>query len=717
MKYINPQVSMYLEKIYNARRNKDKIEITDLVRSLIKREDSIIVSLIWKYGDVKTRLQTLPLSIEQCMNEANLFKNEEIRMEELEALSELISIKDLEVNRILLKYMARQNYDWQMRENSKPLSAEDLDIIRKAVAGFKLDETKSIYTSYNVIYILHCLLIAKGEYFTIQDMEEFIIAQWNTDLEKLFKMYSIDCYTEEIQKIMIKYTNKFNRKLIKNKSKNSETEIRAKEKDNNQAQQKNESNLQDYKNIPKKIVLDKDMQTFCTILNDEFSENQMREILGRDKEVEGLFDILLKRTKRNAILVGEAGVGKTAIVEELTRRIVAGQCPEELKGCVVIQIDTNSIIAGTKYRGEAEIRFKKIQTLLTKYPYIIAFIDETHTVLGAGACEESSADMGNALKPILAKNNARIIGATTSLEYDKYFNKDPAFKRRFEKIEVKAPKIDQVYDMIKNRVKALEKYHDVKISKKMVEKCIYMASCFNMKSKNPDRTIDLLDKVMAKAKKLNYKNVNVKCIENVYASNYEKYNAMTIEEKKLIAYHEAGHYIVDKTLLGKNKKFIAVTIVPADDYLGANLYEKIALNQYLQTKTDLVNDIASYLGGRIAEKMYNNDLSSGASDDLKCATQIAYSMITKYGMGIKIGNNRVYEDSPEDKMYNESIISSIDIEVNKVISKAYALAEKILKDNKVTLDIIVEKLLQNGIVSGKELDEIVKQNEPVNEIK
>ena len=140
------------------------------------------------------------------------------------------------------------------------------------------------------------------------------------------------------------------------------------------------------------------------------------------------------------------------------------------------------------------------------------------------------------------------------------------------------------------------------------------------------------------------------------------------------------------------------------------------LHQYIQTKTDVVNSIAIYLGGRIAEKMYNGDLSSGAFDDLDHATRIAYSMITKYGMGIKVGNNRVYEDSQKDKMYNESIISGIDIEVNKIISKANALAEKILEDNKDVLELVVDKLVQNGIVSDKELEEIIKQNKTSVEI-
>ena len=142
-----------------------------------------------------------------------------------------------------------------------------------------------------------------------------------------------------------------------------------------------------------------------------------------------------------------------------------GNCPKKFKDCKIISLDVNGIVAGTKYRGMAEERIQQLINFLERNPNVILFVDEIHLLLGAGACVEGEVDLANALKPILARGDTRVIGATTVTEYKKYFSKDGALKRRFEEIYVKEPKTTEVYEMIKNQIKLLESAHGTKISK------------------------------------------------------------------------------------------------------------------------------------------------------------------------------------------------------------------------------------------------------------
>lgn len=213
-----------------------------------------------------------------------------------------------------------------------------------------------------------------------------------------------------------------------------------------------------------------------------------------------MVQILLKANKRNVILVGEPGVGKTALVEKLAWQIVTGNCVDDLKDCIIVSLDVNALIAGTKYRGMAEERFTILINFLESNPKCILFIDEVHLLLGAGSCADSSLDLANALKPLLARGTTRVIGATTSAEYEKYFSTDGALKRRFEKLYVKEPSSNEVLPMIRNQVKYLQDYHGVSISTHMLNYIMLNAACFNFETCNPDRTLDLVDKAMVSAK-------------------------------------------------------------------------------------------------------------------------------------------------------------------------------------------------------------------------
>lgn len=367
--------------------------------------------------------------------------------------------------------------------------------------------------------------------------------------------------------------------------------------------------------------LPKNLSDFVTVLSSKYKGVSECEILGRDKECRDTMRILQKRGKKNVILVGEAGVGKSSIAEKIAYDIANGNCPDSLKDNVVFQLNVNSSIAGTTLRGMAEERFKFLIEYLEKHENVILFIDEIHMAIGAG---ETSAkgenDMSNALKPFLASSKAKVIGATTEEEYNKIIATDSAFKRRFKKIVVKEPKSKDVYPMLKNAIKAHEKFHGVTISKEMVEYAILISACFNNTTKNPDRTNDLIDTSMVIAKEKGLKEVTRECILENFDINFEKFKNMSIEEKKTTAYHEAGHYLVWKlsSNILKGEKGIAVSIMPAEGYLGVTVFDDMTDEVNINPNRDyFIKSFASDLAGRIAEELFVLDVNSGASADLK----------------------------------------------------------------------------------------------------
>ena len=455
--------------------------------------------------------------------------------------------------------------------------------------------------------------------------------------------------------------------------------------------------------------LPKNLSDFVTVLSSKYKGVSECEILGRDKECRDTMRILQKRGKKNVILVGEAGVGKSSIAEKIAYDIANGNCPDSLKDNVVFQLNVNSSIAGTTLRGMAEERFKFLIEYLEKHENVILFIDEIHMAIGAG---ETSAkgenDMSNALKPFLASSKAKVIGATTEEEYNKIIATDSAFKRRFKKIVVKEPKSKDVYPMLKNAIKAHEKFHGVTISKEMVEYAILISACFNNTTKNPDRTNDLIDTSMVIAKEKGLKEVTRECILENFDINFEKFKNMSIEEKKATAYHEAGHYLVWKlsSNILKGEKGIAVSIMPAEGYLGVTVFDDMTDEVNINPNRDyFIKSFASDLAGRIAEELFVLDVNSGASADLKNVNKKAYTMICNYAMNNKDDYLTFIEDN-NYHMINEKTIDYINQERAKLLKDASEYAKGILNDNRELLDKLVNALLEKGILDENDLNEI-----------
>lgn len=229
-------------------------------------------------------------------------------------------------------------------------------------------------------------------------------------------------------------------------------------------------------------------------MTSKVNDDTFDPVIGRDKEVKRVIEILCRRTKNNPILIGEAGVGKTAIVEELARRIAFEDVPNNLIGKRIISLDMATMVAGTKYRGEFEERMKKIVKEVEDNDDIILFIDEIHTLVGAGGAE-GAIDASNILKPALARGNIHCIGATTTEEYKKFIEHDSALERRFQKVFINEPSIEETLNIISKLKPIYEKYHNVIVSDDVIKTIVDLSEKYIFDRNRPDKEIDILDEV------------------------------------------------------------------------------------------------------------------------------------------------------------------------------------------------------------------------------
>ena len=464
-----------------------------------------------------------------------------------------------------------------------------------------------------------------------------------------------------------------------------------------------EDNHIDYKEFKDEFIIPKNLQSFVKVLKADTSDTS--PILGREEETEKLVKVLLKAKKSNAILVGRPGVGKTAIIEHLAWLIANDKCIDALKGKTILSLEVNDIIAGTTLRGMAEERFKAVSDLLENTDNIILFIDEIHNVIGAGnSGSDDKLDFANALKPILARENVAVVGATTDAEYERIFRKDGAFKRRFEKIEIREPKAREVYSMVKEQINKLSSYHGVTITKSVVDFIINVSGCLNFETSNPDRTLDLIDKSMATAKLLGEDLVTKSIVLNNFDANFKLYLKLSEEYKLSIAYHEAGHYLVARYGKTHSTKALAVSIIPYDDYMGVTLCDDEP-NYIDWDYQAYINSIAITLAGRVAEKMYSGKDTSGANSDLRKATELARKMVVEYGFSSTFARRN------SEKDFNDVRVDKLNSEIDKIILEAYNLAQIILKEHESTLNELAKALVKKGMLVENELDKICKKFE------
>ncbi|HEY9235491.1 MULTISPECIES: ATP-dependent Clp protease ATP-binding subunit ClpA [Phenylobacterium] len=239
------------------------------------------------------------------------------------------------------------------------------------------------------------------------------------------------------------------------------------------------------------------LEAYCVNLNEKAKQGKVDPLIGRSAEVERCIQILCRRTKNNPLLVGDPGVGKTAIAEGLARKIVNGQVPEVLSGSTIFSLDMGSLLAGTRYRGDFEERVKQVVKELENHPDAILFIDEIHTVIGAGATSGGAMDASNLLKPALASGTLRCMGSTTYKEFRQHFEKDRALVRRFQKIDVNEPTIEDTIKILKGLKSYYEDFHKLRYTNDAIKTAVELSAKYITDRKLPDKAIDIIDEAGA----------------------------------------------------------------------------------------------------------------------------------------------------------------------------------------------------------------------------
>src|SRR5574344_403246 len=381
----------------------------------------------------------------------------------------------------------------------------------------------------------------------------------------------------------------------------------------------------------KKLLVD----DFGVDLTSKASHNELDPVIGRDSEVKRVIEILSRRTKNNPLLIGEAGVGKTAIVESLASLIANHNVPINLKNKRIVSLDMASLVAGTKYRGEFEERIRKLLKEVEENDDIILFIDEIHTIVGAGGAE-GAIDASNIFKPSLARGKIRVIGATTMDEYKKNIYPDKALSRRFQNIVIKTPDIKTTKDILKGLKTIYESYHSVIISNEIIDLIINLSEKYIHDRNEPDKAIDILDEVCAyvslkESKEVKeYNNLNSK-LKNI-VDNKNKYINQS-DFKKALEYRSDEQELMDKMNqlelnLCKNKKSKEVT--KKDVAYILNMKTNIPIYELLEDNVKIINHIESNIRKSIIgeDEAVNKSIEIikriklGFKDDNKC-----YSMM------------------------------------------------------------------------------------------
>jgi ATP-dependent Clp protease ATP-binding subunit ClpA len=263
------------------------------------------------------------------------------------------------------------------------------------------------------------------------------------------------------------------------------------------------------------------LSKYCVDLNAKSRKGDVDPLIGRDQEVERCIQVLCRRRKNNPLLVGDPGVGKTAIAEGLARKIVQGETPDVLKGATIFSLDMGALLAGTRYRGDFEERLKAVVTELENHRDAILFIDEIHTVIGAGATSGGAMDASNLLKPALQGGKLRCMGSTTYKEFRQHFEKDRALSRRFQKIDVNEPTVEDSIKILTGLKPYFEEHHDIRYTAEAIKSAVELSARYIHDRKLPDKAIDVIDEAGAAqhlvAESKRRKTIGAKEIEAVVA--------------------------------------------------------------------------------------------------------------------------------------------------------------------------------------------------------
>lgn len=444
-------------------------------------------------------------------------------------------------------------------------------------------------------------------------------------------------------------------------------------------------------------------------LNPVYAKVNSSVILGREKEINRLMNCLMRSKKANAVLLGEHGVGKTAILQKLVSQVIEGQCPKEMRAFHFIYLDVELIISELDKKDKKDMKkIKEMFVFLRSFTNLVVVIDKIHLI-------EADLVLANEFSTLVITPNAKIIGMSNYEEFYYFFEADTKTRSRLEIVDVLEPEKNQIYPMISKMVQNLEKTHRIRISERLIRYTIAVSMDFSVEICNPEYTLDIIEKAMIISKRRKEKEVSRYAIMHSLNLDFEMFKKTSQVDRELTAYHEAGHYIVGQMSTNiPNFKPTAISIVPADDmsFSGVTLFDYQLEKQAYADKNYYISLLAIDLAGREAEKLYFKDserFTSGAASDLSSAKNMARKIVTMLGM-TDLGDNKTYlavDSEATDLMFlSEDIRNQIDSEVKKLLNIASRKAEDILVKNRELLDRIAQELLVNMVLDEQDLLEI-----------